>query len=92
MKFPLTQEKMYAIIICETISYAVQVTHLILQTDRQLPKAIHRRCGAALQRKEYIDGYGNGKKKYVCIYMLKGMLRTTVSGNTLREVYLTFSR
>ena len=27
------------------------------------------------------------KKKYVCIYMLKGMLRTTVSGNTLREVY-----
>lgn len=59
---------MYAIIICETISYAVQVTHLILQTDRQLPKAIHRRCGAALQRKEYIDGYGNGKKE-ICLHL-----------------------
>ena len=30
---------------------------------------------------------GNEKKKYVCIYMLKGMLRTSIAGDTLREVY-----
>ena len=30
---------------------------------------------------------GMEKKKYVCIYMLKGMLRTTVAGDTLRSVY-----
>lgn len=30
---------------------------------------------------------GNEKKKYVCIYMLKGMLRTSIAGDTLRDIY-----
>lgn len=27
------------------------------------------------------------KKKFVCIYILKGMLRTSVGGDTLKDVY-----